>query len=307
MQFRLSLSHLIKQRRRVLCRRHGAAVVSIIIVALAFLACGKDTVTDPASALPGDDKVLAKVNGSSITAYDLDQAVRASLGQSAVGMLDPTGRKNVLDSLVAARAISQAQEKSLTGQERAALKRQVDAYREQLLVKRYLAKHAPKDPVTREMVADYYRKHPGQFGRKTVKRYEMISSTETLDDARRDQLLASLKDPDQHKDWSDWTKKLRQEGLPLAYTSGTADPAILSEELRGRLDKLKPEMPAALAFNNTGIALTRVIEEKEIPPQPLDHVRDRIRRILRPVQLKKSVKRVSDKVLAGADVQYMEK
>jgi EpsD family peptidyl-prolyl cis-trans isomerase len=279
----------------------------LLILSLAACGGGGGEEQNSTATLPGSDKILATVNGSAISAYDLEQAIRTSLGPAAAGMLDAKGRKSVLDSLVAARAIAQAQEKTLTARERSALDKQTAAYREQLLVKMYLARNTASEPVSQKMVADYYQRHPQQFGAKTVKQYEVISSQGALPDARRDKLLAALKDADKHNDWAAWSEKLRQKGLAVDYKSGNADPAILSADLRSQLDALKAGQPASLNFAGGVVSLARVIAEKKIPPRPLNEVSVRIRKTLLPVQLKKAVKQASDKVLATANVEYKQK
>lgn len=279
-----------------------------VVLIFSLVGCGSGGKEQFATAkLPGDDKVLATVDASTISAYDLEQAIRASLGPAAAGMLDPKGRKSMLESLVAARAIAQAQQKNLSATDRAVLDKQLAAYREQLLVKMYLAQNTTSEPVSQKMVEDYYRQHPEQFGAKTVKQYEVISCPAALTDARRDALLAALQNADSHKDWADWSENLKKKGLAVVYKSGNADPAILSADLRGQLEALKAGQPASLSFSGGLVSLARVTGERKIAPRPLNEVSARIRKTLLPVKLKKAVKQASDQVLATAKVQYMQK
>ena len=285
--------------------RRIASLSMALILTASLCACGGKG-QGAAAKLPGDDKVLATVNGSDISAYDLEQAVRTSLGPAASGMLDATGKRSVLESLVAARAIAQVQQKALSPLDRAALDKQTAAYREQLLVKMYLAKNTTGEPVSQQMVEDYYRRHPEQFGAKTVKQYEAIGSLSALSDADRDKLLAAMKDADKHQDWAAWSEKLKQKGLAVAYTSANADPAMLTADLRGQLETLKAGDPANLSFAEGRVRLVRVTAEKKIAPRPLNEVSAQIRKMLLPVQLKKAVKQAADQVLATAKVEYKE-
>lgn len=282
-----------------------ASISMAVVLAVFVSACGGKG-QGAGAKLPGDDKVLATVNGSAVSAYDLEQAVRTSLGPAAAGMLDEKGKRSVLESLVAARAIAQVQDKALTAMDRAALDKQTAAYREQLLVKLYLAKNTDGEPVSQQMVEDYYRKHPEQFGAKTVKQYEAIASSSALSDADRDKLLAALKGADKQKNWSAWSEKLKQKGLAVTYTAGNADPAILTADLRGQLETLKAGDPANLSFAEGRVRLVRVTAQKKIAPRPLNQVSAQIRKMLLPVQLKKAVKQAADQVLSTAKVQYKE-
>jgi hypothetical protein len=281
----------------------------IIFVALLcffnFCACSSSSDEQPVR-LSGEENVLATVNGSDISAYDLQQAVDASLGAAAQGMLDAQGRQSVLESLVAARAIGQAQEKELSAADRAALAKQVAAYREQLLVKMYLARHVKKEPVSRKMAQDYYDRHRDQYGEKTIKQYELITSGSALSDTARDRLLAALRNADKQKDWSAWSRKLEQNGLPVAYKRGSCDPAILTADLRSQLAGLNPGQPANLAFADGVISLARVTAQTKVPARPFEEVSAGIRKTLLPVQLKKAVKKAAGQVLKEAEVVYMQ-
>ncbi len=86
---------------------------------------------------PADDPVLARVNGSAITASELNAAVERSFGADAE--LADTRRKGVLESLVLSRAIALAREKELDEAGKRAIERKVAAYREEVLVREYLA------------------------------------------------------------------------------------------------------------------------------------------------------------------------
>jgi hypothetical protein len=283
-----------------------AALYVVFCFALMVTACSTDQDSDSFKALPGDDKVLARVNDSTITRYDLELSMTSTLGAQGAKMLDDGGKKSMLDSLVAARAIAQAQEKTLTARDRAVLDKQTAAYREQLLVKMYLAQNTTAEPVSQQMVADYYQQHPEQFGAKTIKQYEVINSQAALTDALRDKLLAALQNADRQKDWAAWSTKLKRNGLDVVYKSGNADPAILGADLRSQLGALQAGQSASLSFTGGQVSLARVTGEKKIAPRPLKDVSAQIRKALLPVQLKKAVKQASDQVLTQAKVQYLQ-
>ncbi len=279
--------------------------ISLIFLSGLLTACG-DKPAEKAKpvVLEGENIVLARVNGSAITKYDLEQTIRKTLGRRSAGMLDESGRQKVLESLVASRAIAQVQELDLSPKDKAAIEKKVQAYRDELLVMRYLAKHAPPQPVTQEMVREYYESHPERFGGKTIRSYEMIASKRSLKAEERDALIKILSKPGEKKDWKKWIKKLQKQGYPVAFRRGEVSEKILHQKLRELMRPLKKGEASQLTFVKGMAYIVRIVDEKKIPPRPLREVSAEIRRSLAPVQLKKAVKKASDEVLGKAEVSY---
>ena len=254
--------------------------------------------------LPGDSEVLVTVNGSPISRFDLDLSVETLMGQKGAEKLDETGRKKMLESLVMSRAIAQVQEKTTPREDLAAIDRRAAAYREKLLVRRYLAKHAPPEPVSREMIRDYYEKHPEEFGAQEQRIYEIISSRRPLKTEERDALLRELQKPGARKDWKSWVADLGGQGYPLQYRRGGTAERILHPKLQKVMQSLNKRESSPLIFIKERCYLVRVIEEKKRPARPLQEVSGQIRKILAPAQLKKAVEQASREVLQKAEVEY---
>lgn len=260
----------------------------------------------PKVVLDGDDVVLARVAGEPITRYELEQTIRATLGETSAGRLDEAGRQKVLQSLVASRAIARVQEAEMTPQEIAEIDKKTRAYREQLLVKRYLAQHAAPQPVTGEMVREYYQAHPERFGSRYLRKYEMISGQPNLKSAERDNLITVLGRATETADWQNWVAELKEKGYPMSYREGMMTDNVLHPRLENLMKDLKTGETSNLVFIKGVPYVVRIVEEKQIPPQPLDKVSEQIRRALVPVQLKKAVKQASEQVLAKSEVVYEE-
>jgi len=258
----------------------------------------------PKVVLEGDNVVLARVNGSPITRYDLDQTIRATLGASSAGRLDEAGRQKVLASLVASRAIARSQEADLSAEDQAVLDKKLMAYREQLLVKQYLVRHTAPGPVTGEMVREYYQAHPQRFGAKTIRTYEMLAGSRKLIASERDALIQVLKTAADNKDWQQWVEKLQAQGYPIEYRRGRVAEKILHPRLHQLMQPLKKGETSQLTFIEGTAYTVRIVDERQIAPRPLNEVSAEIRKALVPVQLKKSVKLASQQVLKTADVVY---
>lgn len=256
------------------------------------------------SQLPGDSEVLVTVNGSVITRYDLDLSIKSLLGASGIQKLDEAGRKKVLESLVMSRAIAMASEKEAKAEELADLARKSEAYHEQLLVRKYLAKHAPPRPVTQEMVREHYETHPEEFGGKKERTYEMITCKRPLKSEERDALLKKMQNPGDKKDWNKWVQELQKDGFPLAYRRGVVVEGVLHPQLLKMMKSLKKGESSPLTFIKDLSYLVRIVDEKKKTTRPLKEVSGQIRKMLAPVQLKKAVEQVSQEVLQKAEVVY---
>lgn len=254
--------------------------------------------------LEGDDIVLARVNGSPVTRYECDRVIDTTLGEKNASKLDDSGRQKVLESLVASRAIAQKCETQLTSEERVELVKKVQAYREQLLVKKYIAKNVTPEPVSQEMVNDYYQAHPEKFGAENVRTYEMISTTRNPKSDERDALISILVNPDMKKDWKKWVQEIEKKGYPVLYKEDRVVEKLLHPKLNALMTNLKVGESSAMSFIDGRPYIVRITNEEKTPPRPLAEVSTQIRKSLGPVQLKKAVKQISEEVLKEATVVY---
>ncbi len=258
----------------------------------------------PTVNLKGDDIILASVNGSPITKYELEKTIQKSLGKYFTGKLDKEGRKKVLESLVMSRAIALAQEKDLSDRDQAVLDKKLKAHREELLVMQYLATHAPPEPVSREMIKEYYDKHPERFGGKTIRTYEMISTKQMVRSQERDELIELLKKPAEKKDWSKWANDLQKKGYPVTYRQGQMNKNVLHSKLFQLMSSLKKGETSQLSFIKGLAYLVRMADEKLVEPRPLKEVSAQLRKSLAPIQFKKAIKQASEQVLEKVEVIY---
>ncbi|MDA8140786.1 MAG: peptidyl-prolyl cis-trans isomerase [Desulfobacteraceae bacterium] len=272
----------------------------VLLFVFSVLACGNRGTKGSA----GEDKVLARINGSAITQLDLNLSIESTLGSQGGAMLDDKGRHSLLESLVAARAIAQVQEKALSPEQNKALEKKVAAYREQLLVKMYLAKNTQSEPVTQQMVQEYYDGHLEQFGGATVRAFEMITTQGAMTDAVRDQLLSAMTDASKISDWPAAVERLKKKGVPAVYSKASSDVKILEPKLREIIAKLSAGQTSDPTFISGQFYIVRVTGDTRIAARPLNEVSSEIRKILLPVQLKKATKQASDQVLGKAKVEY---
>lgn len=257
------------------------------------------------AALPGvNQDVLAIVNGSQITEPDVMTAARRIFGMDAVDKLDADAKSKVLKTLVASRAISQVAEKELSQDELARIDREAAAYREELLVNKYLMKHARPRPVSDAMIRHYYESHPEEFGAATIRTYEMITAVGKLTSGELDALALILKKRDKKRNWRAWASGLKKAGFPVSYHKGETSGGILDPRVSVMLSNLSPGRTSPVEIINGAPLVVRLLDEKQTAPQSLKDVYGRIKKMLAPARVKDAVREISRKALKNADVVY---
>jgi hypothetical protein len=281
--------------------QHLASIVLLLAVSGTVEACAK---REKAIKLPKDDIVVAKVNDTPITRYDVEKVANHGLGNLAAAM-SAEAYQRVREATIRSRAISLAMTDELNQTEKLALEKEVAAFREQLLVRRYLERHAPPSAVTPEAVRKYYDDHPEQFGGKTERTFELLGSTRALAPVERDKVLGALKAVDTKADWQAFATEAGR-GLPLSYTLTTSSDEQLDRSLRELLDQLQPGQASPVSFIQGRAYVARIKGETQRSARPFEEVRADIEQMLTPGRLSASVEQVSKDVLARSRVEILE-
>lgn len=252
----------------------------------------------------GEDRILARVNQTPISARDLDYAISSAFADQKTGERNPEVRKQMLKSLVASRALSQARLLEMTDKELKDLDQEVQAFREKLLVRQYVMGHAPPEPLSQRMMLDYYESHAQAFGADTVKKYEMITSDSPLTPSERDRFMEAMKRVPETGEWNPWVQRMKKEGYSMAYRTGILNKEVLSPELIDATRMLETGKKSVLIFVNDTPYVVRIVHVEQTAPLPFEDVKDKIRQQLTADSLKKSVSGLTEKVLGQADVVY---
>lgn len=285
-----------------------AWVTSIRIIALLLLFMGVVVGCENQSdqvQLPGDEVILAKVNGQQISRYDLDSAIHNMLGAQQADLLDAQARKKVLESLVLSRVMALSAENDLAADEKIELDKQVARYREQLLAKAYLTAHAEPQPVTTQMVSDYYLQHPEQFGQKTLYHYEILAGSGNSSGEERKALLTTMQTATSSKDWKILSERWKGEGKKIIYhqAKGTLD--VVDQKLTSILKGMDQNQTSNILYQDGVPFVIRLNQKHVVPPRPLSQVSAEVRKSLIPMQLKKQIQKLSDELMKTAEVEYM--
>ena len=275
----------------------------LLFAAVFAITAGCNSARQGDAALAGDDDILARVNGDDITSYDLERAVVDMLGPQFAGYVDDEVRKAALESLVLSKVMALEAEQHMNAEDVLRLKKDIAAYREQWLVKRYLREQAAAESVTDDMVREYYENNAARFGGGVSREYEMLVGTRALQGSEVRQVTRAMEAAASEQNWRAYAGGLKP--LPVQYRRGGNDESILHGTLRSALRGLKVGETSAPMFVEGRAYVLRVTNEVRTQPKPLEEVRTEIRETLAPVQLKKAIDAVSDKLLAEANVEYV--
>ena len=285
-------------------RSNGNLWVAAMGLALgSALAAGCDRDASAGATLAGNETVLAEAEGFDVTAYDLDAYLLATLGDFGANRIDEAGRKKALEGLVATRVIAKRRDEEMDPKERAALDKKVEAYREQLLVKQYLAEHAPPEPITVAQIEAFYQENETRFGARAERDFEMLLSTEPLSDTQQRALLHKLAEGGRD-DWGRQAAALRSEGYPIQHRRGVVGRAPLHSRLDKTLRSMRVGTASAPIFIRDRVYVLRVTDEKQHPARSLEEASGEIRERLAPLQVKRAIAQARAEAMKDVKVTY---
>lgn len=273
---------------------------------------GKNTLEAPVDS----GVVLAQVDGTQITDKQVKYAIKKTVGRNLVGpglvgqsadrRFNKELEKKILDSLVSSRAMAIAYEKTMDAKEKQEITIMTDAYREELLVKRYLRATIEPEAVSTDLVKSYYNEHLTDFGAITVKEYELLRTETVVDDSQRKRVIAEYEKARNNKDWKAVAEKMTKTALKIEYSKSAGNPNLLIRDLQRLVEKTKVGETSGVGFYKGKIAIVRVIGEKQLAAKPLNEVSKMIREKLAPLQVKKAVKEASTIALGKVTVNYTQ-
>lgn len=276
-----------------------------MLLLTAVAACDKQKLSSKdAESTSQASPVLAEVNGNAITEDQLNFAMQRTFNKRLKGVDEEEIRRKVLKSLVNSRAMALLMGKELSESDKYDLELKVKAYREELLVQRYLTSHVSPEPVSTAMVKAYYEKHPDEFGGGLEKEVEIIKSTGELSSDKRKALLVALAKVDFEADWKAWVEG--QSDLELNYKKVRVNPDVLHQPLRS-LIMATDKGAVSPVHNDKEVLIVRVLSETQLPAKPLSQVSADIRRKLAPTKLREAVKKASEMALNEVEVKFVEK
>lgn len=263
---------------------------------IAALAAGCGDKKDEVSAQTAPTQVAAKVNGTELTAQqvnyalqripnlDKDQAKAASL-QMVRNLVDQEviAQKAVTDKLDSDPTVVQA----------------LEAARRQILADAYMNRKLgqPAEPTDAE-VADYFAKHPELFAKRKIYRLQEISIKAPQD--KHEAIRAKLNASKNLNEFGAW---LKAENYPVKAAQGVKAAEQLPLDLLPRLAQI-PEGQAMVADVPEGL-LVIVVAGAQVQPVTLEQAKPAIARALQTQARQKAAKAELDTLKAAAKIEYL--
>jgi hypothetical protein len=240
---------------------------------------------------------LATVNGEPITQADVDFMISRTFSSAEQLFSDEKMHAKVLDSLIASKAMRQSMLASLSAEQLAEIEMKANAYKEELFVKQYLTQNAIPEPVSTQMVSDYYTRYPEEFGGGESRLFEMITTNSKPDETKRNDIVSKANALKSNSEWSNFA-----QNNALSYRQANMQPGLLEPALERAVKSLKVGESSDLIFVKEIPYMVRVLNIEPLPAKPLSEVGVQIRKKLAALQLKKSVKAASQQAISNADV-----
>ncbi len=285
--------------------------IFIQTVLFALILQGCQPSPDDQAVLPGQNEIIAKVNGSEISRYQLEQAAIDTLGieNSVSGnrpALDKVYQK-LLQSLVMMRAVSQEAQRVLPAKKLIVVEQKVLAYREEILAKAYLKQFVEPQPVTQQMVEEYYQSHPEKFGGQTARQYQLLAAMEKLSGNARQRLTLALNNAATETDWDSYAQAQNKLGIRMQFRQGNSGDKLLQQPLRNVLQQTEIGQVSKPFYLQGRLYVVKVTSERNTPAKPLHEVSSDIRKSLVPIQLHKAVEEITKPLIEKSTVELLLK
>jgi hypothetical protein len=250
-------------------------------------------------------KILAHVNNEVITDEDLQFFINKTFTNNSLAIKNKEIKKNILASLVASKAMKIAIQEELSQDKINEIKIKTQHYQEELFIKEYLQQYAIPEPVSSEMIKNYYKGNLSQFGQVAVKTVEILKHKTKLNESERDAILTNLPVINMETNWQNYAEN---EGrtLGLSYVKTKFSSGLFDNNLDEVIEGMEVGEQAKIIFVQGQPYIVRVISIQTLPAKPLSSVNADIRKKLAALQLKKAVKESTENVLQQVNVVYME-
>lgn len=250
---------------------------------------------------PPRKPVVATVNGDPV----YEEHVQVMLDRFSAGAVedDQAVRRNVVESLVRAKALADHARHSLSAESVERIEARADLYRQELLVAAYLEAEADPQPVSNRMVQEYYNNHREEYALGRRLHLQYLESVEGLDERAKRQLMKAMGEVKADEDWRRAQATLEAQGFKVRFRETRIQASLLAEPLKTIVSRLQPKEASAV-FYGDALYRAKLLSSEALGYTPLSEVSAAIRKSLAPVQMKKAVQRLSDDAVGKADIEY---
>ncbi len=252
-----------------------------------------------------EEPVLARVDKSLILQSQFDvmlERLAATVPQQNKAEIS----EKILQGIVRTRALADVSEQQLSDDEVKNLNARVKIYRDELLVESYIRRNIKAQPVSVEMVQQYYQSHLDEYKTSGKIHFEfLVTTARTLDDAALTRVMDAFSKAKNIDDWKSYAATLKQLQMPIEYNAVSMLPGSINQLLHAALGKLDDAQVSDLVFGDF-VYVIKLLKREPDRVKPLHEVSAEIRRKLAPQQLKNMLSEHIDKALQGKSVEYMK-
>lgn len=250
---------------------------------------------------------LASVNGSIIGSEDLSVYMARTVGSDYAAMADANLEKNVLESLIASRAISQKSLESMSNDERLTMEKRVAQFREELLVKRYLLEHATPEAIGHEDIRVYYDSNAEEFAGKEERLYEFLTVSPQQYKSNPSAAMELISSAKTERNWAEFVVRANKAaGISLVRNTQSFVGEGSGSSIEKSVIALTPNKMSKVIFENGAPYIAKLISVSTRPSKSFEESRAEISKRLLPARIKGSVKKLSSEILATAKIEYFE-
>lgn len=272
-------------------------ILYIFAILLLLAACDKPKDKEEVSEKLDDTELLARVDGTRITEDDLYIIIKRTLGNRSVNNLTREQKEKFLESAIKSRGMALAAEKELSVARSEEIRLSVAAYREELLAKEYLRKHATPGALTSTRIEKFYKNNPELFGAKVTKSVQLINARPDKNNmAEISSLMNELRQQDK------WTQSV-QDNKSVAFKEFTYRKGLLSKQQEQIVQQLKSGETSTVHMINDEFYVYRVTSVDKSDAQPLSQVTGKIREYLLPQLIGEAVQQVSEELMKTTKVE----
>lgn len=286
-------------------------ILKVILLASSvslLAACEKSPESDSTSpakkSLSGSKVVLATIDGVEIVKSQLDALLVNMFGEYKASQVDAASRKNALDSLLAAHALSKRALQNLPEERINEVEEKTRRYHENLLISTYMQTEMDASPFSSEEIKNHYKNNLEKFGKRTVKEYQFLTTRTELAEESRDKYLAIVSGNNKAGKLQLIKQALENQKFDVQLYTGVLDKKILNARLYNFINAQALNKISEITFIDNKPHISTITSENTVDAKPLAEVRDSIRKTLVLKKLKEAIKKQSAEALADSEIVY---
>jgi len=264
--------------------------IGFLLLVSLVAACNKTQTDNTINGNNAPTEVVAKVNGEPIYKTEFDLIVNQTVGEFAALQLTKKTKDKILQSLVLRKLMKAEQLKLMEQDELQHIELQVAAYRDELLTKQYIRNNISAEPVSNEMVNEYYHNNLSQFGKKQIRRFDMIRAQIGHDEKQVNKINKFIQNISSKEDWQALANIPETQKNSVKIIRGNSADKGLLKSYQSIISTLAKNEASKVHSINGVLVRFKVIDLIELPAKPLIEVKEDIHKRLAPIQIKKAIK-----------------